>query len=143
MGIFRVCASASVLKKLKGRLLAPGGEEIDLEREGADADVAAGLLKSYYREADEPLFPESTHAPFLAAFGNYKYKNYIVIVNIKIIYYLYAFYFVLILRFSDTKYRRSNSEVHRSLPAIISTYSSCVQKGNKTHFILLYFIFYL
>eukprot|EP00026_Physarum_polycephalum_P001753 Phypoly_transcript_01755.p1 GENE.Phypoly_transcript_01755~~Phypoly_transcript_01755.p1 ORF type:complete len:1015 (-),score=168.51 Phypoly_transcript_01755:36-3080(-) len=63
VGIFRICASASVLKKLKARLLA--GEDIDMNTH--DPDTAAGLLKSYYREADQPLYPENTHAPFLAA----------------------------------------------------------------------------
>lgn len=69
VGIFRICASASVLKKLKARLLE--GEDIDLFQEIADQDIVAGLLKAYYREADEPLFPETCHPPFLAAFGTH------------------------------------------------------------------------
>jgi hypothetical protein len=46
VGIFRICASASLLKKLKARLLA--GEDIDMNAH--DPDTAAGTLGERGRE---------------------------------------------------------------------------------------------
>eukprot|EP01133_Synstelium_polycarpum_P007517 gene7517-8796_t len=65
VGIFRTCASATLLKKIKARFEA--GEDIDLTAEGVDCDTVAGVLKSYFRELPVPIFPENIHDRFFQA----------------------------------------------------------------------------
>ncbi|KAN0023780.1 hypothetical protein ACTFIV_008167 [Dictyostelium citrinum] len=65
VGIFRTCASATALKKIKTRFEA--GEDIDLKAENIDVDTVAGVLKSYFRELPNPIFPENLHESFYQA----------------------------------------------------------------------------
>ncbi|EFA75052.1 leucine-rich repeat-containing protein [Heterostelium album PN500] len=65
VGIFRTCASATLLKKVKARFEA--GEDIDLAGEGVDPDTVAGVLKSYFRELAVPIFPDNLHDRFFQA----------------------------------------------------------------------------
>ncbi|EGC34413.1 hypothetical protein DICPUDRAFT_15574, partial [Dictyostelium purpureum] len=65
VGIFRTCASATALKKIKSRFEA--GEDIDLKAENVDVDTVAGVLKSYFREMASPIFPENIHESFFQA----------------------------------------------------------------------------
>ncbi|KAK5579683.1 hypothetical protein RB653_009368 [Dictyostelium firmibasis] len=65
VGIFRTCASATALKKIKTRFEA--GEDVDLKAEGVDVDTVAGVLKSYFRELPIPIFPENLHESFYQA----------------------------------------------------------------------------
>jgi len=62
VGIFRTCASATQLKKIKSRFEA--GEDVDLKAEQVDVDTVAGVLKSYFRELATPIFPENLHDAF-------------------------------------------------------------------------------
>lgn len=66
VGIFRTCASASQLKKIKARFEA--GEDVDLKAENVDVDTVAGVLKTYFRELPTPLFPEVLHESFYQAY---------------------------------------------------------------------------
>ncbi|KAM9975143.1 hypothetical protein ACTFIW_008621 [Dictyostelium discoideum] len=65
VGIFRTCASATALKKIKTRF--ESGEDIDLKAENIDVDTVAGVLKSYFRELPNPIFPENLHEYFFQA----------------------------------------------------------------------------
>eukprot|EP01132_Coremiostelium_polycephalum_P003206 gene3206-4017_t len=65
VGIFRTCASATQLKKIKARFEA--GEDVDLVGENIDVDTVAGVLKSYFRELPIPVFPENLHEHFFQA----------------------------------------------------------------------------
>ncbi|KAN0038240.1 hypothetical protein ACTA71_000412 [Dictyostelium dimigraforme] len=65
VGIFRTCASATALKKIKTRF--ESGEDIDLKAENVDVDTVAGVLKSYFRELPNPIFPENLHESFFQA----------------------------------------------------------------------------
>ncbi|KAF2077179.1 hypothetical protein CYY_001500 [Polysphondylium violaceum] len=65
VGIFRTCASATQLKKIKGRFEA--GEDVDLKAENVDVDTVAGVLKGYFRELAVPIFPENLHDAFFQA----------------------------------------------------------------------------
>ncbi|GAM27110.1 hypothetical protein SAMD00019534_102850 [Acytostelium subglobosum LB1] len=65
VGIFRTCASATLLKKIKARFEA--GEDLDLVAENIDPDTVAGVLKSYFRELPVPIFPETIHERFFQA----------------------------------------------------------------------------
>eukprot|EP01113_Clastostelium_recurvatum_P029454 TRINITY_DN3553_c0_g1_i11.p1 TRINITY_DN3553_c0_g1~~TRINITY_DN3553_c0_g1_i11.p1 ORF type:complete len:1136 (+),score=267.47 TRINITY_DN3553_c0_g1_i11:86-3493(+) len=64
-GLFRICASATQLRALKARF--EKGQPVNLAAEVSDCDTIAGLLKTHFREAAEPLIGEKYHAPFEAA----------------------------------------------------------------------------
>jgi len=65
-GIFRESASASALENFKNRFAA--GEVVDLSN-WKDPHVIAGLLKVYFRELPESIFPPDTNDGFIEAFA--------------------------------------------------------------------------
>ena len=61
-GLFRISPSASIIELAKGKY--DGGEDIALDC--YDHNVAAGLLKLYFRELPEPLLTFNLYDQFIA-----------------------------------------------------------------------------
>lgn len=71
-GIFRISPSASIIELAKGKY--DSGEDIAIE--SYDHNVAAGLLKLYFRELPEPLLTYNLYDKFVSLGIYLSYSSY-------------------------------------------------------------------